>query len=256
MSQSSPSKSNPSQATLNDLLQRMIEESKHMVAFTGAGISAESGIPTYRGDDGIWNKYDPDKFANINHFFKQPEYYWNFFREVRYPVIHGARPNKAHAALSQLEQNGKLKAVITQNIDGLQQAAGSSNVLELHGNTRRIVCLNCGQYHTMEAVFEQLGTRLPPQCPSCEGTLKPDVVFFGESLPKDVLEDAILASQSCDLFLVVGSSLIVQPAASLPVAARQHGARVVIINRDPTPLDGIAELVFRSSASEVLGALA
>jgi NAD-dependent deacetylase len=249
------SQSTPSQATLYDLLQRMIEESTSMVAFTGAGISAESGIPTYRGDDGLWNKYDPAKFANINHFFKQPDYYWNFFKEVRYPVIHRARPNKAHAALAQLEQKGKLKTLITQNIDGLQQAAGSQHVLELHGNTRRIVCLNCGQCHSMEDVYEQLDTRLPPLCPDCDGTLKPDVVFFGESLSTDVLEDAISASQSCDLFLVVGSSLVVQPAATLPVTARQHGARVVIINRDPTPLDGIAELVFHSSASEVLGCL-
>ena len=242
------------QSTPDDQLQRLIVESRHMVAFTGAGISAESGIPTYRGDDGLWNKYDPAKFANIDYFYKMPEYYWNYFKDVRFPLIHKARPNDAHAALARLEQKGVLKTVITQNIDGLQQAAGSRNVLELHGNTRRIVCLKCGQHHAMEDVHDRLDTQLPPMCPECAGTLKPDVVFFGESLPTGVLENAISESQSCDLFLVVGSSLVVQPAATLPVTARQHGARVVIINRDPTPLDSIADLVFHSSASDVLGA--
>jgi NAD-dependent deacetylase len=226
-----------------------------MVAFTGAGISAESGIPTYRGDDGLWNKYDPAKFANINHFHKDPAYYWNFFKEVRYPVIRKARPNRAHAALARLEQDSILKAVITQNIDGLQQSAGSRTVLELHGNTRRILCLDCGQQHSMDDVYGLLETQLPPHCPECQGTLKPDVVFFGESLPSDILECAIAESQACDLFMVVGSSLVVQPAASLPAMAHQNGAKVVIINRDPTPLDRIADLVCRSSASEVLGAL-
>jgi NAD-dependent deacetylase len=236
-------------------LRCIVAAARHMVVFTGAGISAESGIPTYRGDDGLWNKYDPAKFANINHFQKDPAYYWAFFKEVRYPVIHHARPNSAHTALARLEQKGMLQTVITQNIDGLQQAAGSRNVLELHGNTRRIICLKCGQRHSMEEVYQLLETQLPPACPDCGGTLKPDVVFFGESLPRDVLERAISESQSCDLFLVVGSSLVVQPAAALPATARQHGARVVIINRDPTPLDRIADLVFHSRASEVLGTL-
>lgn len=236
-------------------LQRLIEESTHMVAFTGAGISAESGIPTYRGDDGLWNKYDPAKFANINHFQKDPAYYWSFFKEIRYPVIQKALPNKAHDVLADLEKKDVLKAVITQNIDGLQQVAGSRNVLELHGNTRRILCLQCGQQYAMEVVYQRLENQLPPLCSVCQGTLKPDVVFFGESLPSAVLNQALYESQACDLFLVVGSSLVVQPAASLPAIARQHGARVVIINRDPTPLDGIADLVFHSSASDVLGFL-
>lgn len=244
-----------STSSLHDELRRLISAARHMVAFTGAGISAESGIPTYRGDDGLWNKYDPAKFANINHFYKDPAYYWNFFKEIRYPVIHNARPNKAHTALARMEQEGLLQTVITQNIDGLHQAAGSRNVLELHGNTRRIVCLKCGQHHSMEDVYQLLETQLPPQCPGCGGTLKPDVVFFGESLPGDVLGRAISESRACDLFLVVGSSLVVQPAAALPVTARQNGARVVIINRDPTPLDQMADLVFHTRASEVLGAL-
>lgn len=240
----------------HDQLRGLIAAARHMLAFTGAGISAESGIPTYRGDDGLWNKYDPARFANIDNFFNEPAYYWNFFREVRYPAISQATPNRAHAALAELERRGILKAVITQNIDGLQQAAGSSNVLELHGNTRRIICLQCHRQYAMEEVYQLLATRLPPACTACSGTLKPDVVFFGERLPADVLQKAIVEVQACDLFLVVGSSLVVQPAAGLPVAAHRNGARVVIINRDPTPLDRIADLVFHERAAEVLSAVA
>jgi NAD-dependent deacetylase len=146
--------------------------------------------------------------------------------------------------------------VITQNIDGLHQAAGSRRVLELHGNTRRILCMKCGGAHGMEEVFRQIETRLPPVCSRCEGPLKPDVVFFGEPLPAGVLDEALAESRSCDLLLVVGSSLVVQPAASLPVAAKEMGARLVIVNRDPSPLDPLADLVVHSSASEALGDLA
>jgi NAD-dependent deacetylase len=234
---------------------KMIAEFRRLIAFTGAGISAESGIPTYRGDDGMWNKYDPDKFANVNYFFKEPAYYWRFFQEVRYPVISRAQPNAAHAALAELERKGILSAVITQNIDGLHQLAGSDNVLELHGNTRRILCLKCGKAHTMDETYAQLETRLPPVCRDCEGQLKPDVVFFGESLPMAVLEEAVAESQSCDLFLVIGSSLVVHPAAGLPRLAKEKGARLVIINRDPTPLDGMADAVYNGKATDALSGL-
>jgi NAD-dependent deacetylase len=235
--------------------KKLIGNAAHMAAFTGAGISAESGIPTYRGDDGLWNKYDPDKFANINHFHADPAYYWNFFREIRYPVISKASPNPVHYTLAQLEEEGVLKAVITQNIDGLHQAAGSRNVLELHGNTRRIVCLACGDALGMDDVFDMLGDQLPPLCPACGGTLKPDVVFFGEALPVDVLDAAVRQINTCDLLVVIGSSLVVQPAAALPVIAKGKGAKVVIINRDPTPLDDMADLVFHDSASTVFSTL-
>jgi len=235
-----------------DNLYKLISESNHLVAFTGAGISAESGIPTYRGDDGIWNKYDPNKFANIDNFIRDPKYYWNFFKEVRYPVLKKAKPNKAHTALSKLEEKGKLKAVITQNIDGLHQLAGSKYVLELHGNTRRISCLECKKSYTLNEIYRQLKTELPPKCLNCKGTLKPEVVFFGESLPLTTLEEAIKATNECDLFLAIGSSLVVQPAASLPMMAKEGRARLIIINKDSTPLDSIADIVFHSSASEIL----
>lgn len=236
-------------------LQQMIANANRMVAFTGAGISAESGIPTYRGDDGIWHKYDPAKYANINHFFKEPEYYWRFFQEERYPILKQAAPNNAHLALAALEENGPLRAVITQNIDGFHQMAGSKRVLELHGNTRRISCLSCEQQYTIDEIYQQLETELPPTCGACSGMLKPEVVFFGESLPPGVLSEAQIESSQCDLFMVIGSSLVVQPAATLPVMAKQTGAKLVIINKDPTPLDSHANLVFHNRASEVLEAV-
>lgn len=232
--------------------KNIIFNAKHIVAFTGAGISAESGIPTYRGDDGVWHKYDPSRYANIHNFLREPEYYWNFFKEVRYPVIVKANPNIVHIVLERLEENNKLEAVITQNIDGLHQLAGSKKVLELHGNTRRISCLNCKRTYTMDEVYNLLKTQLPPLCSDCKGTLKPEVVFFGESLPVGILEEAIKISNVCDLFIAIGSSLVVQPAASLPLMAKEKGAKLIIINKDATPLDTYADIVLHTTASEVL----
>jgi len=236
-------------------LRRLCSRAGRLVAFTGAGISAESGIPTYRGAGGMWNRYDPARYADIGQFLSDPTYYWSFFRDVRYPVLREAEPNAAHRALARLEARGGLRAVITQNIDGLHQAAGSRRVLELHGNTRRIRCMKCGAAYSMDDVYRQIETRLPPLCSACDGALKPDVVFFGESLPRDVLDEALAESRGCDLLLVVGSSLVVHPAASLPVMAREGGARLVIVNRDPTPLDPLADLVIHAAASEALGEL-
>jgi NAD-dependent deacetylase len=236
-------------------LSHMLAQAEYMVAFTGAGISAESGIPTYRGEGGVWHEYDQAKYASIDHFFEEPAYYWRFFRDVRYSVLQQAQPNEAHRVLARLEEADVLQAVITQNIDGLHQLAGSRRVLELHGNSRRISCLSCGAQYTMEEIYEQLATELPPICRACGGTLKPEVVFFGESLPPGALDEASVEAKRCDLFLVVGSSLVVQPAASLPVMAKRHGAELVIVNKQPTPLDGMADLVFHNSASQVLRAV-
>ena len=236
-------------------IRGFITAAERMVAFTGAGISAESGIPTYRGAGGVWTQYDPGKYANIDYFLEDPSYYWNFFRDVRYPVLKQAAPNAAHRALAELEARGPLRAVITQNIDGLHQAAGSRQVLELHGNTRRILCLGCGRAHTLDEVYGQTHERMPPVCSSCAGMLKPDVVFFGEALPEEVLAQAVRETQTCDLYLVVGSSLVVQPAATLPALATRSGARLIIVNKDPTPLDAIADLVVREAATEALAGL-
>lgn len=232
--------------------KELVSQSNQIVAFTGAGISSESGIPTYRGDDGVWHKYDPSKYANINNFMKDPSYYWSFYRDVRYPALKDAKPNFGHIALAKLEEAGKLSSVITQNIDGLHQEAGSKRVIELHGNTRRILCLDCSEQYTMKEVYIKIQKKLPPSCTKCGGIIKPDVIFFGESLVSSVLESAISEARSCDMLIVIGSSLVVQPAASLPLMAKENGASLVIINKDPTPFDSSADLVFNTSASEVL----
>lgn len=235
-------------------LKEIILKSQRLVAFTGAGVSTDSGIPTYRGAWGIWNKYDPAKYANIQYFLEDPSYYWNFFRDVRYPSIKKAKPNAAHHALVELEKRGILIMVITQNIDGLHRAAGQTKVCELHGNTRQILCLSCSRKYTMEEAYSQLETELPPRC-SCGGILRPDVVFFGEALPQEELDKAYAASQACDTFVVIGSSLVVYPAAQIPVTAKESGAALIIINIDETPLDYQADLIIREKAAEVLAGI-
>lgn len=235
-------------------LKKFVSTSDQIVAFTGAGFSAESGISTFRGAGGIWSKYDPSIYADINIFMQDSTYYWNFFRDERYPVIKKAKPNDGHYALVELEKRGKLYRVITQNIDGLHQEAGQSDVIELHGNTRKVNCLNCEKTYTMDEAYKKLQKELPPRC-SCGGVLKPGTILFGEPLPQHALDMAMLASKNCDMFLVLGSSLVVYPAASMPKIAKRNGATLVIINIDPTPLDDIADLVISGSASKVLSKL-
>lgn len=229
-----------------------IRNSQHAVAFSGAGISSESGIPTYRGEGGLWNKYDPNKYANINNFLQDPSYYWCFFREVRYPLLRMAKPNKGHLALAELEAMGKLKAVITQNIDGLHQEAGSSSVIELHGTTRIIRCMGCSQKYSIEHVFSMLETENPPRCIECKGTLRPAVIFFGEPLNPQTLQSAYEEAEKCDFFLAVGSSLVVYPAADIPLRAKQKGATLAIINKDQTPLDYLADYVINAESGKAL----
>ena len=232
-------------------LQNIVERSQRIVAFTGAGISAESGISTFRGAGGLWSKYDPAIYANIDIFLQDSTYYWNFFRDERYPVLQKAKPNKAHYALVELEKQEKIYRVITQNIDGLHQQAGSSDVIELHGTSRTVSCLRCGKKYSIDEAYNILEKELPPPC-SCGGRLKPDTVLFGEPLPQHALGEAELAARNCDLFLVLGSSLVVYPAAALPEIAKKTDAKLGIINIDPTPLDDLADVVIHDSVSKVL----
>jgi NAD-dependent deacetylase len=222
------------------------------VAFTGAGISAESGIPTYRGEGGLWTKYDPSKYASIEHFSRNPSYYWSFFKEVRYPILKKVKPNKAHLALYEMEKTGNLETVITQNIDGLHQEAGSSFVIELHGTTRTIVCVDCSSKYTIEEAFAKLEKQIPPLCSECTGILRPDVIFFGEMLNPQILRNAYDEAGSCDFLLAVGSSLVVYPAADIPLRAKQAGAKLAIINKGSTPLDSVADYVIDDAAGQVL----
>ena len=235
-------------------LKKFVEESERIVVFTGAGFSAESGISTFRGAGGLWSKYDPDIYANINVFMQDSTYYWNFFKDERYPAIKNAKPNDGHYALVELEKRGKIYRVITQNIDGLHQEAGVKEVIELHGNTRKINCLSCGKTYTLDETYEILQRQLPPKC-LCGGNLKTGTILFGEPLPQIALDMAMLASKNCDMFIVLGSSLVVYPAASMPLIAKRNGAVLVIVNIDPTPLDDRADLVINDSASKVLSKL-
>ena len=232
-------------------LKEIIKESNRIVVFTGAGISSESGIPTYRGTNGLWSKYDPNIYANIKVFLQDPTYYWYYFKDERYPIIKKAKPNINHYSIVKLEKKGKLNCVITQNIDGLHQMAGSSNVIELHGNTRIITCLKCNKKFSIDEIFPLLQKEIPPFC-SCGGQLKTNTVLFGEPLPSKALLEAEKASKNCDLFLVLGSSLVVYPAANLPVIAKNNDSFLVIINFDATPLDEIADLVINDIASNIL----
>ncbi len=247
----------PSSRFVLRLAAQWVRESRRIAAFTGAGISAESGIPTYRdSDDSLWSKYDPAKFADIDYFLRDATLFWQFFRDVRYQVIGGARPNPGHLALAAMEKTGRLLGVITQNIDGLHQEAGSQRVVELHGNTRQIGCLDCDATFTMEQVRAQLEEALPPPCRACGGRLKPRVVFFGEMLPAQALEQADELTAACDLLIAIGSSLQVYPAAAVPELAKRGGARLILINKTPTAFDDLADIVLHESASQVLPHLA
>ncbi len=232
-------------------LKHWVGKSDNIVLFTGAGVSAESGIPTYRGKGGYWNKYDPDKYANINYFHQDPSYYWNFFKDVRSPVLKKAKPNTAHRSIVKLENSGRIKSIITQNIDGLHKEAGSKNILELHGNTRMFSCLKCKLEFDFHQINDLLDKHLPPECTECGSLIRPNVILFGEPLDPDILSKADTDSSLADLFITAGSSLVVQPAALLPLTAKKNGAKLVIINLDPTPLDAMADLVININVSEV-----
>ena len=222
-----------------------------VLVFTGAGISADSGIPTFRGAGGLWKKYDVEKVASIGAFLRDPSHYWNFFREARLPALTTVRPNAAHEAVAEMERRGYLTAVVTQNIDGLHQAAGARDVFELHGNTTRFACISCSYRCDLETILELMEKAFPPTCPRCGAVMRPEVVLFGESLPSEALERSIEAARSSRLALCVGSSLVVHPAAMVP----QYAEAVAIVNLERTPLDGVAEVVIRRRAAEVLPAL-
>jgi NAD-dependent deacetylase len=236
-------------------LAQLIIESKKVVVFTGAGISTESGIPDFRGPGGIWSKYDPEDFT-IQKFLSSPaarKTVWRMSAESG--LLTGAEPNPAHYAIAELYQLSKLDCVITQNIDNLHQKAGvpEDKVFELHGNTQWAVCLSCRRRFPMHEVLKKIkeGVEIP-DCPDCQGILKPDAVLFGEALPQETLLEATRRSQNCDLFIVIGSTLIIYPAAYMPTYARDAGARLAIVNLTPTPLDQYATVVIQGEAGQIM----
>lgn len=203
----------------------IIRSSRHLVAFTGAGISVESGVPPFRGPEGLWSSYDP-KYLELSYFHQHPEQCWRILKEIFYEHFATARPNHAHRVLAALERQGILKGVITQNIDNLHQLAGSKEVIEFHGNTRDLLCLSCGQI--TEAKPEVLEV-LPPRC-GCGGILKPDCIFFGEAIPQHAWFESRSEIEAANAVLIVGSTGEVYPAASLPHQAADNGARIIEIN--------------------------
>jgi NAD-dependent deacetylase len=222
------------------------------LALTGAGVSAESGIPTFRGEGGVWTRYDPVKVASIDAFLEDPAAYWRVSKE-RGGIALAARPNPGHFALVALEAKGTLVAIVTQNTDGLHQDSGCRRVIEVHGSSRTVQCLDCGATEPRSEVQARLDVEMPPHCVVCGGTfLKPTVVLFGEPMPVPAVQEAFALAREADVMLVVGSSLVVHPAADIPLAAVRSGARLIIVNAEPTPLDSLAEVVIHGRSGEVL----
>lgn len=227
-------------------LKTWIQESNRIVFFGGAGVSTESGIPDFRSTDGLYSQhfeYPPEKIISHSFYLRDPAYFFRFYREKMLPL--GFEPNVTHRKLAQWEKEGRLLAVITQNIDGLHQKAGSQNVLELHGSVLRNYCMQCGKFFPAEFVKNSGDI---PRC-SCGGIVKPDVVLYEEPLNEDVIEKSIQAIENADLLIVAGTSLTVYPAAGLVNYYR--GNRLVLINRDTTPFDNQANLVFHESLGNI-----
>ncbi len=228
-----------------DSAGQLIRESQFMVALTGAGISTDSGIPDFRSPNGLWSKY-PVSLGDFQHFKRNPGQFFAIGRELL-PLLLNAKPNKGHHALRELEDLGLLKAVITQNIDGLHQMAGSKKVIEIHGTYKTATCLKCTRKFTFNE-FLSLSNFL---CPECSGIVKPDVVMFGENLPHEAFSEAVNLSTKADLMLVAGSSLEVYPANNLVLLTRRKG-HLIIVNDTETALDGLADIILRESISSCL----
>lgn len=233
-----------------------LRTSTFAVAFTGAGISTESGIPDFRSPGGVWSKHQPVMYDEFVRSRAARVRYWQMRREA-YPDFQRARPNAGHLALARWEAEGRLRAVITQNIDGLHQLAGSRRVIELHGTTRIVACIACGSEWEPEVVHARIDAgEEAPDCDQCGAPLKSKTVSFGQAMPAAEMQESFLLARRSDLFLAIGSSLVVEPAASIPREAAVSGAKLVIINRTETPLDDHAGLVIRESIGAALSRLA
>ncbi|MCF8304374.1 MAG: NAD-dependent deacylase, partial [Bacteroidales bacterium] len=231
----------------------LIKDANRLTGFTGAGISVESGVPPFRGNDGIWNKYSP-RTLEIDYFHQNPKKSWRVIKKLFYDFFADAQPNKAHYVMAQMEQQGMMKEVITQNIDNLHQAAGSKTVYEFHGNSQYLVCQKCGKRYKAE---ESLMKIIPPKCPECEGLLKPDFIFFGEPIPQDALAASYEAAQSSDVFLVVGTTGEVFPAAQIPHLASNNGAKIIEVNTGPSAFTTtITDIYLGGKATEIMSKLA
>lgn len=231
-----------------DMLEKWIQESNNVVFFGGAGVSTESGIPDFRSVDGLYNQqydYPPETILSHSFYMRKPEEFYRFYRNKM--LFPNAEPNRAHKALARLEKMGKLKAVVTQNIDGLHQKAGSREVLELHGSVLRNYCTRCGKFYGLDAILNSTGV---PKC-TCGGTIKPDVVLYEEGLDQETIEKSVKYIANADVLIIGGTSLTVYPAAGLIDYYRGH--KLVLINKSVTPMDNRADLVISGPIGEVLG---
>eukprot|EP01116_Phalansterium_solitarium_P022801 TRINITY_DN7662_c0_g1_i4.p1 TRINITY_DN7662_c0_g1~~TRINITY_DN7662_c0_g1_i4.p1 ORF type:complete len:256 (+),score=16.61 TRINITY_DN7662_c0_g1_i4:150-917(+) len=232
----------------------LILNAKRIVVFTGAGISVESGIPDFRSKGGLWERFAPEVYACYETFFLEPKLFWELSDEVA-RIMTDAKPNAGHLAIRELESLGKVRAVITQNIDNLHQAAGSNAVYELHGNCSRASCVKCKQRYTLDEVKSLRQKEFVPYCTTCKSSdnlIKIDVILFGEPLPPTTMQRAMEEAQNCDLILVVGTSLQVAPASLLPSIAKKSGAKLIFINKHPTKFDQLADVVIDGNAGDVL----
>jgi len=240
---------------LIEQLARWIADARSAVAFTGAGISTESGIPDFRSPGGVWSRFAPIQYDEFVSSREARARYWKI-RLTLYQEFAAAQPNAGHLALADLECAGRLRGVITQNIDGLHQLAGSRNVIELHGTARRVACIGCGAESTPESVHARIEAGdEAPDCHRCGSPLKSATISFGQMMPPNEMQKASQWSRKADVFLAIGSSLVVEPAASLPRIAKSHGAKLVIINQTDTPIYYAADLILREPIGETLSAL-
>ncbi|MDD3807500.1 MAG: NAD-dependent deacylase [Candidatus Marinimicrobia bacterium] len=237
---------------LLDKAAQVILNAHHTTAFTGAGISVESGIPPFRGKDGLWSRYDPN-CLDLDAFYRNPEKSWKLINEIFYDFFGKAHPNPGHESLAILEKMGYLHAVITQNIDNLHRLAGNKQVIEFHGTSGRLKCTQCHQ--TVIYQPEYLST-LPPQCKQCGGILKPDFIFFGEAIPLDAYHDAMHEAKTADVFLVIGTTGEVYPASTIPWQAKTHGAVMIEINPESSSYThSMTDIYLKGKAGEMLPAL-
>ena len=237
---------------MDDLIKKAAQDladAKMATALTGAGISVESGIPPFRGKGGLWEKYDPMEVAHIDSFLQDPTKAWNLLFKDMKELLDKASPNDSHKGLAKLEEFGILKTIITQNVDGLHQMAGNTDVIEFHGNMAWQKCMDCNQrYETHSIDISQI----PPRC-GCDGILRPEAVLFGELIPQDALWRSRQVAKDCDVMLVIGTSAVVQPAALMPVVAKESGAKVIEINPESTPLTGdISDYLISGNAGDVM----
>lgn len=227
----------------------VLKASKYTIAFTGAGISVESGIPPFRGENGIWSKYDP-KTLELSFFYSNPLESWTVIKQLFYDFFGTAQPNKAHKVLAEMEEKGLLKCIVTQNIDNLHQLAGNKTVHEFHGNSQKLVCTKCKSQTLPENInFENL----PPRCSSCNGLLKPDFIFFGENIPTVAYQNSIEAADQAEVVIAMGSTGEVMPAAQIPFYAKQNGAIIIEVNPESSKFTNtITDIYLQGKATEVM----